>query len=274
MMSLRRQAGEPESERRARTESRVLGKGLQVLRAVVDSTSPVTLKTIADRSGIPLSTTHRLLEEMELQGWIVHDRESCRIEVAPALIGIAAAISNRYAIEDAVRPVLRDLVAATGETVCLNLIDRAAWRLVTWCVEESTRPLGYRLSEGEMSYLHTGASGRAAMAYLSADDFHQVLRRHGLPRLTKSTITARAKLRSVLTTVRRAGYAYSRGERMAEAVGIAAPIFGVDGTIRGSLLITIPRFRFAVSDKVILARSAIAHATTLGELMPRMRNGN
>jgi DNA-binding IclR family transcriptional regulator len=245
-----------------------------VLRAVVDATSPVTQKTIADRSGVALSTTHRLLDEMELQGWIVQDRENCRIEVAPAFIGMAVAISNRYAIEDAVRPVLQRLVTATGETVCLNLIDRASWRLVTWCVEESTRPLGYRLSEGETSYLHTGASGRAAMAYLSAAEVQQVITRHGLPKLTKSTITSRAKLRSVLAGVRRAGYAYSMGERMAEAVGVAAPVFGVDGVIRGSLLISIPRFRFVAAEKDVLARTAIAHAAELRELVNPLRNGS
>jgi DNA-binding IclR family transcriptional regulator len=112
------------------------------------------------------------------------------------------------------------------------------------------------------------------MAYLSAAEVQQVITRHGLPKLTKSTITSRAKLRSVLAGVRRAGYAYSMGERMAEAVGVAAPVFGVDGVIRGSLLISIPRFRFVAAEKDVLARTAIAHAAELRELVNPLRNGS
>jgi DNA-binding IclR family transcriptional regulator len=170
--------------------------------------------------------------------------------------------------------VLRKLVDATGETVCLNLIDRSSWKLVTYLVEESRGPLGYHLTAGDVSYLHAGASGRAALAYLSPAEISEVVRRVGLPRMTTDTITSAPKLRLALATVRKSGYAFSQGERLSGAVGIAAPVFADNNLAIGSLLVTIPNFRFNARKRAVFARSVIRSAEELRRVVdPLLRDG-
>jgi DNA-binding IclR family transcriptional regulator len=245
----------------------IFGKAAAVLQTVIAPEGPLTLKELARHAGIPVSSAHRVLEDLQREGWIVQERESCTIEAGAALLSLSATVIARYGVERAVRPVLRQLVEETGETICLNLVDRSSWMLVTYLVEESLAPLTYHLMAGDRSYLHTGASGRSALAFLPPAEVSDVLRRVGLPRLTAQTISRPAALRRSLAEVRKAGYAHSRGERLPEAVGIAAPVFAGNGTVIGSLLVTIPQFRFNARKQATIARSVVRGAAKLRDVV-------
>lgn len=261
------------SKRSGRARAPILVKSLEIVRRVVSEHKPLTLKDVASDLRIPEATAHRILSDLEAQGWVVQDRERCRIEIGPSLIGIAAAITWRYGVETAIRPLLASLVRETGETVCLNLYDAPSAQLVAYVVEDSDRPLSYQITPGDASYLHTGASGRAVMAFLDQDGLARVLKKHGLPAVTEKTITSVTRLRRELAEVRTAGFAFSKGERLEEAVGIAAPVFGTNGQIQGSLLVTTPSFRFAAKNKLPFARAAIACAKQLTQLIDSANEG-
>ncbi|MGH3372890.1 MAG: IclR family transcriptional regulator, partial [Nocardioidaceae bacterium] len=65
-----------------------------------------------------------------------------------------------------------------------------------------------------------------------------------LAALTDSTPTDPAELRTELAAIRDLGYASSSGERQADAGSVAAPLFGLDGDVRGALSVCGPRSRF------------------------------
>src|SRR5262249_22800504 len=122
-----------------------------------------------------------------------------------------------------------------------------------------------------------GASGRAVMAFLPKKQIEKAIRRHRLPAVTTHTITSQAKLFRELATVRRAGYAISDGERLEQAVGIAAPVFRGNGDVFGSILVTIPKFRFLKKDESKIARAVkdcAARLVSHGDLIYGGRNGS
>jgi DNA-binding IclR family transcriptional regulator len=241
-------------------------KSMQVMRHIVAERGPITLKDLAHDLGILAPTAHRVIGHLESQGWVVWDRERCIMEIGPTMIGISVAVCARYGIEGAIRPLLKSLVKECGETVCLHIHDSKAGQLIAYVVEESDRPLSYRITPGETTYLHTGASGRAVLAFLAKSEFDETIRRHGLPALTPQTITKLPALRRALQVVRKDGFAFSKSERIDGAIGIAAPVFNTAGQIRGSLIISVPKFRFSAKDKTLLARKAIACAASLSML--------
>jgi DNA-binding IclR family transcriptional regulator len=61
--------------------------------------------------------------------------------------------------------------------------------------------------------------------------------------VTPGTITDAGALRERRATDREAGYAVSRGERVAGGAAVAAPFVDGTGRVRGSLVVTCPRDR-------------------------------
>ena len=59
-------------------------------------------------------------------------------------------------------------------------------------------------------------------------------------RLTPGTVVDPARLTAQLKTVRRQGWAFSKGDRVADAWGVAAPVFGHDGEARAAIGVAGP----------------------------------
>jgi DNA-binding IclR family transcriptional regulator len=90
--------------------------------------------------------------------------------------------------------------------------------------------------------LHSGSSGRIILAHLSEEEQDDLLSRP-LPRLTATTIVDPASLRAALREARERGVCRSTGERQEGAGSIAAPVFGADGTVIGSVSVCGPSYR-------------------------------
>ncbi len=68
--------------------------------------------------------------------------------------------------------------------------------------------------------------------------------------MTEKTITDLDDLRANLQKIRKLGYAYSRGEWILEAAGVAGPVFDSRGQITAALTISGPAQRFT-SERVL-----------------------
>jgi DNA-binding IclR family transcriptional regulator len=119
---------------------------------------------------------------------------------------------------------LRQLSDATGETAAFFIRDGDS-RVCLHRVEPS-RPVRATASEGDRFPLDRGAAGKVLLAFgdPSAIPFEDV---------------------------RRTLYAVSLGERNPETAAIACPVFGIMGTLSGSLSVSGPRERMtpAVFDR-------------------------
>jgi len=64
--------------------------------------------------------------------------------------------------------------------------------------------------------LHCGASGQVLLALSEKEDIELYLEIHRLRRYTDKTITHKNRLRGRLSEIKQTGYAYSKGEVVAE----------------------------------------------------------
>ena len=78
----------PAMTRREDTPLSVTGRALTILAAFDADHRALTLSEISDRSGLPPSTTHRLLGEFVDWGALVRGRDR-RYRIGPRLIGLA-----------------------------------------------------------------------------------------------------------------------------------------------------------------------------------------
>ncbi|MBI2563086.1 MAG: IclR family transcriptional regulator, partial [candidate division NC10 bacterium] len=118
---------------------------------------------------------------------------------------------------------------------------------------------------GRVLPLHAGASVQVLLAFLPDDEQRRMLDAP-LKRFTPHTLTDPGKLLRRLRTITRQGYAVSRGEAYAGAMGIAAPILDADGRTIASLAVSGPVQRMAQKRAAII-ESTTALAREMSQLM-------
>jgi len=97
----------------------------------------------------------------------------------------------------------------------------------------------------------------AILAFLGEQGLEAVLRDvHRSPVGRDGTVTEQ-HVRDLVDGTRRTGYAKTVGERVPDAVGIAAPIFDPRGGVIGSVGVTMPSARFGAEREPEFASAVI-----------------
>lgn len=224
---------------------------------------PWGVREIAKAVQMNPSTVHRLLGLLEEEGLVRQDDPGGGYAVGTELLRLAWTTAGTHPIERAAIPHMRVLVEESGETATLALYDPVRRQTCVVAVVETDEPFRYVSRLHEWRDLHTGASGRAVMAYLPEDVRREVIEHTRLAPATAHTITSPQELERVLAGVRQAGYAFSQEERRLGGVGIAAPVFGVGGHVVGEVGVSVPAQRFVAADEDRLAGLVVACASAI-----------
>ncbi len=221
-------------------------KTVDRLVRIIDSFSPSrpawTLTDLSDHLSLPKSTLHRFLCSLEAHGILRQDEESKQWRLGYRLFVWGHLAEQSTALHHIARPVMRDLVAQTGETALLTVYQ--AQEVV--CVEkvESTHSVRLALDVGTRRPLHAGASSKVLMAYLPNEEIQRIVRDQGLPRLCVNTITERDELEAELDRIRERGYAQSIEETDQGAWGVATPIRDWNSQVVAAIGLAGPSSRF------------------------------
>lgn len=221
--------------------------GVERFRILLDllaTRAPISVSDVADAARLPLSTTHKMLQEFVTSGLAAFDGARRLYSPGPELHRLVALLTQAGPVTAGVRQILRDLAEAAQETACLNWLNRDRASYTVLAIEEGPGPLQYVVELGGHLPLHAGASGRAILAFMSPQERKRYLSRRKVARLTADTIVDGKLLEAALAQSGKAGFAISQGERLVGAVGIAAPIFDTQDQVVGSLQLTIPEHRF------------------------------
>lgn len=181
------------------------------------------------------ATTKSMVEELVSRGLLT--RRGATLIAGPLLLLWSARVAPARPMAEYAEPLLRRLVAETGETVGLSCYDSAQGRAVMTRVIKGVQPLSYGLARGEVP-LHAGAAGKAILAHCP----RTVLEKINLERFTERTLSTRGELEAELDHISAQGFATGDGERIPDAFGISAPVFA-DGRVAGSITTTIARAR-------------------------------
>lgn len=206
-------------------------RALALLGAFDERHRALTLTALARRAGLPLSTAHRLLAELTEERLLVR-RADQRYEIG-ARVWHLGLLSPQTALREAALPHLQDLVAATGHTAHLAVLDGAQALVLERLA--GTRSLPTRHSPGVSLPLHCTAVGKALLAHAPAEIQAAVLA--DLKPHTAHTITDPRVLTRQLEQVRRTGLARSAQEHRLGVFSLAMPIIDHNGLIAALALI-------------------------------------
>ncbi|MFE6996394.1 IclR family transcriptional regulator [Microbacterium sp. NPDC057659] len=215
----------------------VLGKIAAILDAFTLTAPTRTAAEIRSITGLPTSTTHRLLGNLVQHGFLDRTGDDFRIGARMAFWAGPAARSRDFT--ELLTPRLNALRDETGETACFFRAEQGS--RVCIGLAETHHALRSEMYVGRIQPLHVGSSGRVILAW--RDDLLDEITAQALPALTEATITDPQELRRAVAETRAAGYAITVGERLEATSGLAAPVFDSHSALVGAVTLMGPTLR-------------------------------
>lgn len=211
------------------------------LCAVLAEADGLTLTAVAERVGLPVSTVHRLLATLAAHGWVEASEADQTWAIGVEAFRVGQAFPRRVRPLAAARPVMRELMEATGETANLGLFEGGDAVFVAQV--ESREPIRAFFRSGERRAAHASGIGKALLAAQSPERVARWLEGRRLEGFTERTIVTAERLRADLAATRVRGFAVDDEERSLGMRCIAAPIFDENGEAVAALSISGPSQR-------------------------------
>ncbi|WP_460773130.1 IclR family transcriptional regulator [Microbacterium sp. GXF7504] len=234
-----------------------LHRHLRVLDAF-DALHPFrTLSGIAERTGLPVSTVHRLVAELTAEGLLerLPDRT---YRLGLRLWEYASRTPGAIGLREVARPWLQAAQTRIRQHVQLGVragtdvlfVDRLSARDA---VVNATL-IGGRIP------LHASAAGQVLLAHAGPEVVDELLAA-GLRRYTRHTVRTRDELERTLRRVRADGLADAVGHIHEAARGLAVPVRGPDGSVYAALGAVVRAEGANVAEVVETLRIAAAGVT-------------
>jgi DNA-binding IclR family transcriptional regulator len=195
----------------------------------------LTLSAIARSTGIPLTTTHRLVGDLVRSGLLERDEDG-RYHVGLRLWELGALAPRGLGLREIALPFMEDLFAVTKENVQLAVRDGDEAVFLERIAGHSAVPVLTRVG-GRFPLYATGV-GRILLAHAPVEVQESVLSGPLAP-LTEMTVTSPDLLRRLLADVRAYGYAVNDRQVSMDTLSVAAPITGRGGAVVAAVSIVV-----------------------------------
>ncbi|WP_208297741.1 IclR family transcriptional regulator [Actinophytocola oryzae] len=250
-----------------RSGAQAVERALAVLHCVEATDDSVGVTELAQRTGLTVSTAHRLARTLTEAGLLRQDARSERYGLGPALVVLGRKAERRLGYQQAL-PLLEELAEETGESI--NLGIRAGNEVNVVLDVMSSQPLRFNQESGTRIPLHVSAMGKCLLACGDIDAEIEGL--GDLDRATHRTITDRDQLRAELELVRERGWALNDEERNPGVRAVAAPVLRPGGGVVGAIAIQGPTIR--ITDERLPELAALLGRTTklVAELLSAPRD--
>jgi DNA-binding IclR family transcriptional regulator len=232
----------PETESSASRTSAVgvLDRCVALLDLLADG--PRSLRGLADASGLPRPTAHRLLVALETHRLVARDAAGA-FRLGPRLTELAAAAGPELDLASLADPVLDRLHRATGESV--QLYVRSGDRRLCIAARDAGTGLRDSVPVGALLPLEVGSGGKVLLAWSASS--------HGGTAVQEAELAA----------VRSRGWAASVAEREPGVASVSAPVLQADGSIAAALCVSGPISRVGQAPERRLRGLVVAAAADL-----------
>jgi DNA-binding IclR family transcriptional regulator len=250
----------------AETESKnsiqVIGRMTTLLDVLALHAEPVSLKTLAQATGLHPSTAHRILTALVTDKLVERaDPGSYRLGIR--LLELGNLVKSRISVREHALPYMRELHAATGEAV--NLSVRRDDEIVYIERTSSGRAMMRVVNiVGARAPLHITAVGKL---FLTAEDGRSLkayAERTGLPAYTKNSLTSLGALDKELDKVRKQGFAHDNEEAEIGVRCLGAGIRDDSGALVAGLSVSAPTERMKTAWAALVRETATKISRAIG----------
>jgi len=251
----------------AATTLQTVERALAFLELVAVSSSELTVRDVAGRLGVNLTTCYHLYNTLAAHGYVERNPDlTLRVGRQAAVLydGYRRGFSGQRRMQEFVA----ELAAETTETAWLSTLTGDSVVLTAYA--EGPQPVrATGLYVGLTGLEHVRSSGRAVLAHLDEERRERILQKS----LSGVAPAQRAGIREALkrdfAVIRERGWALDDEDYNAGIVGVAAPFFSPDGAVLGAVGVWSPAARARQSLDVLAGR-LLAAAREASALFGRM----
>jgi DNA-binding IclR family transcriptional regulator len=239
--------------------SQTVEKALNLLQSFTLDTPEWSLTDLSSARGLTVPTTYRLLNTLVAAGFLIQRPKTKTYATGPAVMRLAGAFLRRNDLLDVMRPQMENLRHLSGETVSLHwMIHQERLRVLELV---SHHPIHMASGVGHTNPLHSGAAGKALLAFMPASE-----RKEYLTAASKAGRLGRPveAFEEELEQCRVDGYSTSHGEVLHGVFSIATAICNTQAYPVAALSVTGPSERFT-SSKMLEIVPQLMVATKVGE---------
>jgi DNA-binding IclR family transcriptional regulator len=213
----------------------VPAKLLSLLDAYTQGRNAYSLSELSRRTGLPLTTTHRLAGELERWGGLERGADG-QYRIGLRMVELAALCPRGTGLRDVALPFMQDLYEATHQNVQLAVREGSDGVYIERIAGREAVPVQTRI--GAHWPLHATGVGLVLLAFAPPAVQEGVLAAP-LRRFTQYTITDPTVLRRTLAEVRKTGVSLSDRQIDEDAYSVGAPVYGAEGTCVAALSVVV-----------------------------------
>jgi DNA-binding IclR family transcriptional regulator len=219
----------------------VISRVVRLMSAFDRNLPTMTLSGLARRAGLPLTTAHRLVDDLVLHG-LIERLPDGNLRSGMRMWELAARGSRALNLRELALPFMEDVQAAVHQHTTLAVLDHGT----VLYVERLSAPESSLVAAhiAQRMPIHAASSGLVLLAF-SPPAFQDGVLSLPLAAVTPE-ITDPVLIRKHLAEIRQRGYVALPGIGVTEWTGIAVPVFGPDNTIAAALNAIVPRQEAAV----------------------------
>ncbi len=243
----------------SRSGIQVISRAAEILRALRETPTGMSLGQIAERVDLPRSTVQRIISALQDERLVIANSKGGGLRLGPEITAMAEAAS--YNIAEQCRIFLIELTEDTGETSDLSMLRGPS--MIFLDQVPGTQRLRTVSSVGEVFPLSSTANGRACLSLMPEEEAKERVLGEWSRWDIKGDIDA---FMDRLTAIRATGLAFDRDEHTR---GISAIGFGFRD-LAGDLLaisVPIPSTRFEEKREIVEAAilKTISHVKKMME---------
>jgi DNA-binding IclR family transcriptional regulator len=257
------------SANEARSPIQVIERMTKLLGVLSSYPDPVSLKRLAQETGLHPSTAHRILSAMCAGGFV--EREDPGLYgLGIRLLELGNLVKSRISIRNAAMQEMQKLHQLIGESV--NLGVRQGDEIV-YVERTSSGRASVKVVHlvGTHAPLHTTAVGKLFLVEDGAQKVREYAKRTQLPGFTPSSLTSLHALERDLDRVRRHGVAFDNEEAETGLRCIAAGVRDDSGNLVAGISVSAPTDRYSSDWVTVVRDTADAISRAIGCRAPRER---
>jgi DNA-binding IclR family transcriptional regulator len=233
---------------------------LVIIELLFDHPAGLTVSDIVRHTGIAQNTAHRIVQTLELRGFVQRD-DSKRFIVTDRFFDISRPrVDGKSLVAVAYDEMLR-LRDITGESV--QILVRRDWKAVVLEQVPGHHPVTVLGKVGMRIPIYSCAPGKAILASLAEPELDPFFADITLKAFTPNTLATEDALRAGLLETREQGYAIDRAEGLEGIQCVAAPILDKRGRPIAGITVIGPAFRLVEENFADLAQHCIEAAHTI-----------
>lgn len=223
-----------------------------------------TLSAIAEQTEQSPATVYRILTTLERRGLVEHEADAQLWYIGAQAFVIGARFLRRTSLVERARPILRQLMEATGETANLG-IEKSGMVLFLSQVETHENIRAF-FPPGTLSPMYASGIGKALLAEMTDERALGVFTATEPVQFTQHTLRTGDDLLAELQATRARGYSIDGEEKNLGMSCVAAPVFDMNREAVAGLSVSGPTSRVSwdrldqFSRAVRDAAAALTHA--------------